>query len=115
MILLGVVFIVSCGNNQTKFENQNIENDVLDVNGIRVQTLMKNIRDSAVVDTNFFITDNGVSFTAIYLKGDSIVKLYVDELRITQELRTKDKDHSYTMSESEKKGFFLFPFWKQFE
>lgn len=116
MILLGVVFVISCGNNQTKSANKGAESsNKFDIRDIKVQTLMSNIKDSAEVDTNLLITEENDCFVAIYLKGDSVIKLYIDSDRITQELHSSVKDYNYTMDESEEKGFFLFPFWEQFE
>ncbi len=114
MILFGVLFIVSCSNNNTESKNFDVEKFDVKHKNIDIQSLIQNVKDSADVDTNFFITEDIMSFTAIYHQGDSIFSLYVDDTRITQEFRHFARDHSYTAREDDMDRFVPFPFWDVF-
>jgi len=112
IVLLGVLFILSCNNTESNYfdaKKLNIKYD-----DINIQKLVQNIRDSARFDTNFFITEDVVSFVAIYHQGDSVFSLYIDDSVITQEFTCENRNQSYTTREANMYGFVPFPFWEKF-
>ena len=109
-----VFLVVLC--NYSGVESSSFDSKSLNIKygDIDIQAFVQHVRDSAEVDTNFFITEDVKSFSAVYHQGDSIFSLYIDDSVITQEFECVNRDLSITARENDMDKFIPFPFWKKF-
>ncbi len=114
VILFGVFLIVSCVETKPKSKNFDVEKFNIKYEQIDIQSLIKNVKDSAKNNSGFTIIETVSFFEATYKQGDSIFFLYIDDTKIKQRFTYHGRDISFTNREDSVDKFYSFPLWSKF-